>query len=1003
MRLLFPTAFLAIMCSGALGVERFPPPDFDESGHQLPITTTPNPRADVYEYLDVVVLITALAIASYLALRDRSRRRIFVLMIFSLAYFGFWRKGCVCPIGAIQNVTVAIFDHSYAIPLAVLIFFLAPLLFTLFFGRGFCAAVCPIGAIQDAVLVRPAAIPLWLEHGLRLLAYLYLAAAVLFAATGSAFVICRYDPFVSFFRLSGNLNMVILGMCFLLIALFVGRPYCRFLCPYGVVLRWLSRVSRWRVTITPDECVRCRLCEESCPFGAIRSSTAPRRARNRTEGRTRLLAFLLLLPLFIAVGAWLGTGLAAPFSRMHATVRLAERIRLEEAGRVQGLTDASEAFRASGRPTSELYDEASAVMDRFVLATQLLGGFFGLIVGGKLIHLSIRRSRDSYEADPASCLACGRCFSYCPVERARLRETSPAAIATREMGASRQAAETGGQPAWYQTAVWTSIIAAVFSIVVSIFLLLNHFQSTWSDPLDSDQLRQLKASLGQRPRDESVKTQIRELDLELRQEYFRRQRLSQKGSYLLLVGVVVFIIGIKGMANYRIKPPMPQHRDLDRDEDARAATLGRWSVAVSGMVVCALAVILTATSRDTSAPEARTYPAAEQIRKNWPRFRGPGGLGISAYTNIPSSWDGATGEGIIWKAQVPLPGKSSPVIWGDRLFLTGANKHKREVYCYNTNSGKLLWQRAVSNDGDAKPPEVMEDTGFAAPTPATDGRRVFAIFATGDVVCFDLEGKPIWSREFGPLENMYGHASSLTVYRNLVLVLLDQASAEDNDSEIVAVDVLSGDTVWRTPRPVPNSWATPIVINTESGDQVIICANPWVIAYEPMTGTELWRVECLSGDVAPSPIYAAGLVLAVNVDAKLFAIRPNGRGNVTNSHVAWAAEDGLPDICSPVSNGELVFLLTTDGTLTCYGAADGSKVWEKDLETAFIASPSLVGDRIYLISEEGVTFVIEAGREYKDLAKGQLGENCFASPAFGDGRIYIRGEKHLYCIGTKQQ
>lgn len=275
------------LCGIAAAVERFPPPEF-ESDYQRPTPTVPSPRQDVFEYVDAVVLLAALSASAYLVLRRRKRRSVLTLMVFSLLYFGFWRKGCVCPVGAIQNITLSIFDRTYVVPVVIAVFFLLPLVFSLFFGRVFCAAVCPLGAIQDLVLLRPIAVPSWLESGLRLFAYLYLGLAILFAATGSAFIVCRYDPFVAFFHLSGNANILVLGACFLLAGLFVGRPYCRFFCPYGVLLRQLSRLSMWHVTITPDECVRCKLCENSCPFGAIREPVARLPVREYGGGIKRL-------------------------------------------------------------------------------------------------------------------------------------------------------------------------------------------------------------------------------------------------------------------------------------------------------------------------------------------------------------------------------------------------------------------------------------------------------------------------------------------------------------------------------------------------------------------------------------------------------------------------------------------------------------------------------------------------------------------------------------------
>jgi NosR/NirI family nitrous oxide reductase transcriptional regulator len=417
-------AAVFIMCGLALaGTVRFPPPEF-ESGYELPDTTVPSPRSGIYDYIDTIVLLAALGLSSYLVLKKRSRRAIFVLVIFSLIYFGFWRKGCICPIGAIQNIVLSFFDSNYTVPIVVLIFFLSPLIFTLFFGRTFCAAVCPLGAIQDVVLLRPVSVPLWVESGLRLLAYIYLGAAVLFAATGSAFVICRYDPFVSFFRLSGNINLLIFGACFLIIGMFIGRPYCRFLCPYGILFRPLSRISKWHVTITPDDCIQCRLCEDSCPFGAIRKPTEHWPKEEYSRSKKRLVLLLVLLPVLIFAGGWAGSKLKTVASQMHPRVRLAERVRLEETGKVEGTTDASDAFIATGTETAELYDEASNIRARFGLGCLIFGGFIGLVIGLELISVSVWRQRRDYEADRASCLACGRCFEYCPREHNRRKKKS---------------------------------------------------------------------------------------------------------------------------------------------------------------------------------------------------------------------------------------------------------------------------------------------------------------------------------------------------------------------------------------------------------------------------------------------------------------------------------------------------------------------------------------------------------------------------------------------------
>jgi ferredoxin len=212
--------------------------------------------------------------------------------------------------------------------------------------------------------------------------------------------------------------MLVLGISFLLISLFVGRPYCRYFCPYGVLLRIFSRFSRWRVTVTPKECLNCRLCEESCPFGAIEvSKEEPMRPLNRD--RRRMAFMLLLLPVLIAIGGYGGSKMGPAFSRMHARVLLAERIQEEETGGAEGTTDASKAFRDTGESINSLYEEARAIRADFIAGGWFFGGFLGLVLAGKLISLSVLRRREEYEAGRAGCLACGRCFSYCPVELER--------------------------------------------------------------------------------------------------------------------------------------------------------------------------------------------------------------------------------------------------------------------------------------------------------------------------------------------------------------------------------------------------------------------------------------------------------------------------------------------------------------------------------------------------------------------------------------------------------
>jgi len=416
-RAVFSALLLLVASGAALAVERFPPPEFTD--HVLPTTPLVPPRPPVMQYVDLALLAGALMLASYLALARRSRRGLFVLSIASLAWFGFIRHGCICPIGAIQNVALAAGDPTYTVPLTVVAFFLLPLVFALFFGRTFCAAVCPLGAVQELVALRPVRVPRWLAHALGILPHVYLGLGVALAATGTAFVICRYDPFVGFFRFGGSAAMLVVGGCLLSIGVFVGRPYCRFLCPYGVLLGWLSRLAKWHVRVTPDECVRCRLCEDVCPYGAIDPPAAALAPEARPRVRGWLVFFLVLLPILVVLGGILGSHLAVPLSHLDPAVELAEQIWAEDHELTQTTTDASDAFRNTQRPAEQLYQAAASQRAKLAWAAMALGGWVGLVVGLKLIALARYPKQTNYDPNKTDCVSCGRCFWYCPQEHVR--------------------------------------------------------------------------------------------------------------------------------------------------------------------------------------------------------------------------------------------------------------------------------------------------------------------------------------------------------------------------------------------------------------------------------------------------------------------------------------------------------------------------------------------------------------------------------------------------------
>ncbi|MFP4378865.1 MAG: 4Fe-4S binding protein [Candidatus Sumerlaeia bacterium] len=251
--------------------ERFPPPDFGPD-YEYPYKSQTPARQGWKAWMDTGVLAIALIVATFFIYKLRSRKAMLGMTIFAVLYFGFYRRGCVCPIGAIGNVSMAIFDPTYALPGFVLLFFLLPLVLSIFYGRVFCAGVCPLGAMQELILVKPIRVPRYLDEGLSIIRYFYLGFAVLFAALGSQLIICQYDPFVSFWRFSAQFYLWVISIAFIILCMFVGRAYCRYLCPYGALLSLLSRFSWKHVTITPDKCVVCGLCRDACPFGAIRES-----------------------------------------------------------------------------------------------------------------------------------------------------------------------------------------------------------------------------------------------------------------------------------------------------------------------------------------------------------------------------------------------------------------------------------------------------------------------------------------------------------------------------------------------------------------------------------------------------------------------------------------------------------------------------------------------------------------------------------------------------------
>ncbi|MBI5395266.1 MAG: PQQ-binding-like beta-propeller repeat protein [Verrucomicrobia bacterium] len=564
-----------------------------------------------------------------------------------------------------------------------------------------------------------------------------------------------------------------------------------------------------------------------------------------------------------------------------------------------------------------------------------------------------------------------------------------------------------------------AVIAGAFCVVVCGAIVVEHFRLGVDNPLKSPQVKALKEKLLAVPEDEPLKQQIRALDLQLRQRYFHQLSLNNAGAWLALAGALMFLLAAKREMALRKTPPMPMPKQLDAAKTARELAVARGAVAAVGALVAASFVVVGVSVRTSvparqadveklfkagaagAAPVVDAATPAEMIA-NWPSFRGADGSGFTK-TDGPLNWDTKTGAGILWKSPVPAQGFNSPIAWQNRVFLCGGDAAKREVFCFDAANGQLLWRRAIENvpGAPAQVPEVPEQCGYAAPTMATDGRRVYAIFASGELAALTLDGQPVWSKHFGALKNAYGHATSLAMWQGKVLVQLDQGDSPQSGSKLYAFDGATGKIAWEQRRPVPASWASPVVVEAAGKPQVITISVPWAIAYAANDGTELWRAGEFDGEITPSPIAAGEFILLISPSNKMAAVKPDGAGDVSKTHEKWAAEDSIPDVTSPVSNGELVFVVNTGGMLTCYDVKDGKKVWEHDLNMEVQSSPGIAGNKLYIFGTKGAAVVLEAGRAFKQLARTEMDDKFFASPAFAGGKMFMRGLKHLYCIGEK--
>ena len=570
---------------------------------------------------------------------------------------------------------------------------------------------------------------------------------------------------------------------------------------------------------------------------------------------------------------------------------------------------------------------------------------------------------------------------------------------------------------WRSAAWGVAAVSAGFCIVVAGILLVQLVRDLTEHPLQAVAFVQNQEKLANAPDDEALRDSLRQEDLLLRQRYFQRRAFVAHGAWLLLGGAIVLGVSVKAHAKLSENPPMPE---ASGPAASSTPSMARWAIVCGaffiGGILLGVALVPQApkivvaggdgaATAGTTDPGSATPPAPvpvtiEQLKKNWPTFRGYGGSAQAAPGEYPVSWDVASNQNVLWKVELPGPGRNSPIVFEDRLFLSIATGTKREVVCYDAKTGSMLWRGVVSQSAQDAPEGIDEGTSYAPNTLATDGHRVYAIFPTGDIAAFDFAGKRLWVRNLGTPENVYGHATSLLTWKDRVIVQLDQAHHNDNKSAILALEGASGRELWRTARAMPMSWGSPTLIETKSGEQIITVGDPWVVAYNPEDGKEIWRAKGLGGEVAPSAAYANGIVYAGVERSDLLAIPTDQTGDITKA-ILWKQSENLPDIVSLLATETHVYTMTPGGRMGCMNAKDGEIAWEQEYENErFDASPILANGIVYMFDKEkGDVVLFKPGEKYEQVARLSVAEPVYATPAFVNGRIYVRGEKHLMCIG----
>lgn len=428
-------------------------------------------------------------------------------------------------------------------------------------------------------------------------------------------------------------------------------------------------------------------------------------------------------------------------------------------------------------------------------------------------------------------------------------------------------------------------------------------------------------------------------------------------------------------------------------------------VVAVGLALCAQVAMTSVhqTEAQFASPEERVHMVVPGGQANvyWPRWRGPSGQGLAAGTGYPDRW--SERESVLWRSPVPGRGHSSPIVWSDRVFLTtGYGDGRVSVLSYRRSDGKLLWEAF----GPDRTPEYLHPkNSHASATPTTDGDRVYASFGSKGLLAVDFGGRVVWHRSLGAIDNYHGTAGSPLLYKDRLVLFEDHSGRTNGGAFIAAFDVGTGRTLWRTERRGIAGWSTPIAIHAFDHDEIIVSSQERVYAYDPDTGRERWTCGGNLYEVIPTPVVGHGLLFCSSGRAgPTLAIRPGGRGDVTNTHVAWQSPRGSPFVPSPLLHGDYLYIVNDmTSIVTCFEAATGKVMWQGRLGVAtregFSASPVGADGKVFFTNDEGETFVLRAGSTFELLHVNRLSARVLASPALVDGRWYFRTDRELLAIG----